>query len=283
MTHKILLFYKYVKIDNPKLWMERERAVWEVLGLKGRMIIAEEGINGTCEGAVENADKYIEHLRSLKKLKEMNIKESEGTGNAFPKISIKVKKEIVSTRFPDHIDPRKQTGKYLQPHDFKKMYDENEDFVVIDMRNDYEIASGYFDKTIDPGLKNSRDLANPEVIEKLKIHQDKKLVTVCTGGVRCEKMSAYLLDQGFKNVYQLHNGMHAFMEKYPGEHFKGALYTFDNRKVMHFGGDREIVGKCADCNVATEDYYDMLGDDGHEVQILLCKDCANVKADRVRA
>lgn len=264
--------------------MERERAVWNVLGLKGRMIVAEEGVNATLEGTNDAIEKYITHLRTDRRFKDLNIKTSVGTGNAFPKVSIKVKSEIVSTKLPVHINPRKKTGKYLQPHDLKKMYDENDDFVVVDMRNDYELASGYFDKTLNIGLENSRDLAKPEVLEKIRIHAaDKKIVTVCTGGVRCEKMSAFLLDQGFKNVYQLHNGMHSFMEKYPGEHFKGALYTFDNRKVMHWGGDREIVGKCFDCEVPTEDYYDLMKDDGHEAQVLLCSDCAAKKGDRVRA
>ena len=256
------------------------RGLCEGLSLTGRILLAEEGINGTLEGTVENIEKFLELFLKDRRFKSIDVKKSRGTGSAFPKLSIKVRDEIVGTRFPKEIDPRKKTGKYLKREELHKWYEEGKDFVVIDMRNSYEIKSGSFEKTVDLGLKNSRDL--PEVIEKLKIYQDKTVVTTCTGGVRCEKMSAYLLDQGFKDVYQLHNGMHGYMEKYPGKNFKGTLYTFDTRKVMDFGGDREIVGICDECSTTTEDYYDTLLPSGEEAQILLCFLCAKEKADQIR-
>ena len=261
MENTILLFYKYTNIEDPKALMEREKAVCNVLGLKGRILIAGEGINGTVEGTKENTKKYIAHILSDKRFKNMNIKESEGTKDlsAFPKLSVKVKNEIVSTKLPKEINPNKKTGKHLDPSELKKWYENNEDFVIVDMRNDYELDSGYFEKTVNDEigfhLNASRDL--PEALEKskLRIHKDKKIVTVCTGGVRCEKMSAYLVNQGFQNVYQLHNGMHAYMEKYPGQDFKGTLFTFDNRMVMDFGGEeREVVGKCVNCDMLSENY-----------------------------
>ncbi len=270
MKYEVLLFYKYTTITDPKALMERERAVCTLLGLTGRIIIAEEGINGTLEGTVEATEKYKAHILSDKRFRSMSIKTSEGTGSAFPRLMIKVRNEIVGTQFPKSIDPRKKTGKYLPPHELKRWYDEGKDFVVVDMRNEYEIASGYFDKTVNPGLRASRNLV--QAVERLRIHQDKTVVTVCTGGVRCEKMSAYLIDQGFKDVHQLHNGMHGFMEMYPGQHFKGTLFTFDNRIVMDFGGDREIVGKCFSCAGTTEEYQNcediMCGS-----KLLICKEC----------
>ena len=274
--YKILLFYRYCNYENPTLIMEREKAVCEVLNLKGRIIIAEEGINGTVEGRLENIEKYKKHLLSDKKLKRMPIKESVGDGKSFPRLSVKVKKEIVSTQLPKNINPNRETGKYLSPDEMKRMYEANEDFVVVDMRNDYELASGYFEKTLNIGLENSRDLQKEEVINKIKLHpavkEGKKIVTVCTGGVRCEKMSAYLLDQGIQNVYQLHNGMHAFMEKYPGKYFKGTLFTFDDRKVMDFGGEREIIGKCFTCKNKTERYENCANQLCHKL-FLVCDDC----------
>lgn len=272
MEQRVLLYYRYCKIEDPKTLMERERAVCEVLGLKGRIIIAHEGMNGTVEGTFDATEKFIEHLRRDKRFRLMDIKTSPGNGQSFPKLSVKVKPEIVATKFPEHINPNKATGKYLPAHELKRMYENNDDFVVIDMRNDYEIESGYFEKTVNPGLVASRDL--PIAMDKLKVYKDKKVVTVCTGGVRCEKMSAYLLDQGFKDVYQLHNGMHTFMEKYPGEHFKGTLYTFDNRKVMDFGGEREVVGECIVCNNRTERYQDCRC--GCKTESLVCDGCKEV-------
>ncbi len=272
MKTRVLLFYKYVTVENPSVVMERERCVCNVLGLKGRIIVANEGINGTVEGSLEETEKYIAHLRSDKRFRDMYIKESIGDGKAFPRLSIKVKPEIVSTKFSSDIDPRKKTGKYLQPHDLKRMYQNNDDFIVIDMRNEFEIASGYFKNTVNPGLTTSRDLAKTDVIEKLKIHRDKKVVTVCTGGVRCEKMSAFLIDQGFTNVHQLHNGMHGYMEKYPGEDFLGTLYTFDDRKVMDFGGDRTVVGRCGTCGTASEKYENCANMKCHD-NFITCSAC----------
>lgn len=279
---RVVLFYKYVTINNAKEMMELHRAVCEVLDLKGRIIIAEEGINGTVEGTFENTEKYITFLKKDKRFKNMDIKLSEGNGNAFPKLSVRVREEIVGTRFPKHIDPRKGTARHILADDLNKMYKNNEDFVVVDMRNDYELASGKFKNTLDIGLKNSRDLVTDEVMNKLKIHKDKKIVTVCTGGVRCEKMAAYLVDQGFTNVNQLYNGIHSYMEKFPGDDWLGTLYTFDQRVTMHFGGDREIIGECLDCKNKTEDYYDIYEDykdkNGNDrkkdTHVLLCTSCA---------
>lgn len=282
-NYKVLLFYKYVTINNAKEMMELHRAVCNVLDLKGRIIIAEEGINGTVEGTYENTRKYIEYIKQDKRLKKMDIKESEGNGNSFPKLSVRIRDEIVGTKFPKHIDPRKNTARHILADDLNKMYENNEDFVVVDMRNNYELASGKFKNTLDIGLKNSRDLTSGEVMNKLRIHKDKKIVTVCTGGVRCEKMSAYLVDQGFTNVNQLYNGIHSYMEKFQGENWLGTLYTFDQRVTMHFGGDREIIGVCIDCNNKTEDYYDIYenyidkkgNDRKKDTHVLLCEACAN--------
>jgi UPF0176 protein len=240
------------------------------LGLTGRILIAKEGINGTVEGTLEQTKKYKEHLLNDPRFRQMGIKTSVGNGSAFPRLTIKVRDEIVATKFPKHINPRERTGKYLPSHELKRMYEENKDFVVLDMRNDYEVAGGHFDKTINLGLKASRDL--PEAIKKLTIHKDTMIVTTCTGGIRCEKMSAYLLDQGFTNVSQLHNGMHDFMQKYPGEHFKGTLFTFDNRITMDFGGNREIVGTCTYCEEKNEKYKNCANTFCNK-KMLVCDNC----------
>lgn len=226
-----------------------------VLGLTGRIIVATEGINGTLEGKVDAIETYKKHILKDVHFKKMKIKESTSAGQSFPKIKVKIKDEIVSTKYPKHIDPLKKTGRYMNAKEVNKMFKKKEEFYVIDMRNDYEIASGHFKNTVntDWDMKASRDL--PKFMEKLKDYKDKKVLTVCTGGVRCEKMSAYLIDQGFKDVSQLHHGIHTYMEKYPGENFKGTLYTFDNRMTMDFGGEkREVVGKCYMCSKKTEKY-----------------------------
>lgn len=254
---KTILFYKYCHIsdENVKILREREISVCKVLNLTGRIIIAKEGINGTLEGTPEATEIYKKHILSDRHFKKMNIKESASSGLSFPKIKVKIKDEIVATKYPSHIDPRVKTGKHINATEVHRMFEKGEDFYVIDMRNDYEIKGGHFKNTVnaDWDMKASRDL--PKLIDKLAQYKNKKVLTVCTGGVRCEKMSAYLLDQGFKDVSQLHNGIHTYMQKFPGENFKGTLYTFDNRMTMDFGGEkREVVGECYACKEKTEKY-----------------------------
>lgn len=254
MEHRIILFYKYVPISEPERLMERERAVCEVLNLTGRMIIANEGINATLEGTGDAIKAYCQHLKKDRRFKRLDIKETEGTGNAFPRLSIKVRSEIVTTNLGPEIDPRKDTGKHLPPRDLKRWFAEGSEFYIIDMRNDYEYDAGHFRGAHKSGMENFKELHG--VAKKYENLKQKKVLTVCTGGVRCEKGSAYLKSQGFTDVYQLEGGIHRYMEEFPGEDFLGTLYTFDGRVTMHFGGDREVVGRCTHCDTLSESYAD---------------------------
>jgi len=272
MNHQVLLFYKYVSIEDPQTAMEQVRALAKKHELLGRCLIAEEGINGTFEGETVNTEAFAEELLQDVRFADMNIKRSVGTGTAFKKLSVRVRDEIVGTRFPAHVDPRKQTGKHITPEELRSWYEQKEDFVVIDMRNEYEYKLGHFKDSINPELENSRDL--PEALPKLEPYKDKKVLTVCTGGIRCEKMSAFLLANGFTDVHQLENGMHGYMEKYPGKDFEGALYTFDERVAMDFGGDRTIVGTCQLCAAPTETYTNCANNLCH-LHFLICTACTS--------
>jgi UPF0176 protein len=253
MEPQILLFYKYVTITNPEEFKKQYVALCERYHLQGRTIIAEEGINGTLEGTKDETEAFVKELLSFDILSDMHIKRSKGTGKAFPRLSVKIRNEIVGTRYPKEVDPTKLTAPHLKPEELRAWYEEDKDFVVVDMRNSYEFEVGHFKKSIDPGMTASREL--PQLIDKIKKETEgKTILTVCTGGVRCEKMSAYLLHEGFKDVYQLDGGMHTYMEKYPGKDFLGTLFTFDNRLVMDFGGDREVIGACKKCGEKTEKY-----------------------------
>jgi UPF0176 protein len=162
------------------------------------------------------------------------------------------------------------TGKHLAPEELRTWYEEDKDFVIVDMRNSYEFQSGHFKKSIDPGMDASREL--PEKLKKLSVYKDTTVLTVCTGGVRCEKMSAYLQHEGFEDVYQLDGGMHSYMEKYPGKDFMGTLFTFDDRLVMDFGGEREVIGKCKRCNTKNEQYQNCANAECNML-FLICNDC----------
>jgi UPF0176 protein len=281
MTHEILLYYKYATIKNPEKFMEEHRVFCEKHCLKGRIIVAHEGINGTIEGLVKDTKAYRKFLNGKKGFKKIHWKSSEGNGEAFRKLSIRVRPEIVSLSLikskDTDVDPRKITGKHLKPEDLKKWFDKGERFTIIDMRNDYEHKVGAFEGSVCPPMANFRDL--PKVMSKLKKFSKDRVLTVCTGGVRCEKASGYLIKNGFKDVYQLDGGIVSFMEKYPTEHFKGALYVFDKRVTMAIDSkkEREIIGVCESCGDKTENFADCTNVDCR-TQLLICESC--VRADK---
>lgn len=268
--HQVLLFYKYVTIENPQEYVVTFRALCEKYNLLGRVLIAEEGINATLEGLTEDTEEFVKEWKEDTRFSDVQIKRSEGNGASFKKLSVKFRHEIVGTKFPKEVDPRVKTAPHISADELHRMYENNEDFVVVDMRNSYEYASGHFENSIDPGMNASREL--PEKIHELDPVKNKKIITVCTGGIRCEKMSGYLQHVGFENVYQLDGGMHTYMEKYPEGHFKGTLFTFDERMTMDFGGKREIIGKCKLCGDTTETYQNCSNAECNML-FLICNEC----------
>lgn len=240
--------------------MRKHRRLCQSLGLTGRIIVAAEGLNGTVEGTRENTEKYVEVLKSDPRFSDIHIKRSVGTGNAFPKLWIRVRDEIVASHLPGTekaIDPREITGKYITPEELHDWIHSDKKFYLVDMRNDYETQVGYFENSVKAPFKNFRDLHSVlPVLESLK---DETIVTICTGGVRCEKASGFLLVNGFRNVYQLYGGIVSYMEKYPNEDFLGKLYVFDGRITMGFNyndSKHVVVGKCSICGTSADTYRD---------------------------
>lgn len=273
MQYQVLLFYRYITIEDPAALAAWVREHAETFGLSGRALIAAEGINATFEGTVENTEAFAAEILSDLRFSDMSIKRSPGDGDTFPKLSVKVREEIVGTRFSkEDADPERKTAPRLSPEELRAWYENEKDFVIVDMRNDCEYRSGHFKDSINPGLENSRDL--PKVIPALESLKDKTVLTVCTGGVRCEKMSAYLMSKGFNDVYQLEDGIHGYMEKYPGKDFLGTLYTFDQRLTMDFGGEREVIGKCYLCDGETENYVNCQNNNCH-LHFLACDSCVD--------
>lgn len=273
-NYEILLYYKYTDLPDAAELTAAHKALCQELGLKGRVIIATEGINGTVEGTIENTAKYRAALTADPRLADINFKRSPGTGEAFPKLSVKLRDEIVSLHLGEaDFSPTQVTGKYISAEELHNWIHSDKEFYIVDMRNDYEHAVGHFAGSILPPLTNFRDL--PEALPKLAHLKDKTVVTVCTGGVRCEKASGYLVNNGFNDVYQLQDGIVTYMEKYPNEDFNGQLYVFDGRVTMGFNLDdpkRVIVGKCAKCDKPCEDYYNCANLNCHK-HIIVCSDC----------
>ena len=274
MTYTIILFYKYTHIKDTEALKEAQLKLCRELELKGRMIIAEEGVNATFEGTNENIEKYVKKLTSDKRFKGIHIKRSEGIGDAFPKLSVKVRPEIVSLRLGEEdLHPGEVTGRRLTPEELHEWFQKNEDFEIVDMRNDYEYKSGHFRGSRLLPMRNFRDL--PKVKDKIEDIKDKKVLAVCTGGVRCEKATGYLKKQGFENIYQLDGGIVSYMEKYPNQDFEGKLYVFDKRITMGFETDspeHKVVGKCDKCG-ATSDMYADCKNKSCANHFIACKDC----------
>ena len=274
MGYKIILFYKYVRIDDPETVAERQREICARLGLTGRCIIASEGINATFEGTTGNIQKYLKELEKDKRFLNIHFKFSLGTGNSFPKLSIKVRKEIVSLHLGScDINPNQVSGKRLSPEKLHAWIKNKKEFHIVDMRNVYEHKVGYFENSILPPMENFRDL--PKVVKQIAHLKNKTILTVCTGGVRCEKASGFLIMQGFTDVYQLDGGIVSYMEKYPNENFQGKLYVFDGRVTMGFYTDdlkHKIVGKCDSCKEQSENYVNCSNPVCHR-HFIICEKC----------
>lgn len=272
--YQILLYYKYVEIQYPKRLFKEQTRLCEKLGLRGRIIVAKEGINGTIEGTIEATEEYIKEMSADPRFSDIQWKRSEGTGEAFRKLSVRVREEIVSMHLHEKdFTPLQVTGKYLQPEELHEWFKKGKEFYIVDMRNDYEQKVGHFENSVLPPLTNFRDL--PSVLPQLSHLKDKTVLTVCTGGVRCEKASGFLVQNGFADVYQLHGGIVSYMEKYPNENFKGKLYVFDGRVLMGFNTDdasHEIVGRCERCEEKSEHFIncDTVGCHRH---FILCEKC----------
>lgn len=272
--YTIILFYKYTSVDDPEKLRDEQRVLCEKLQLRGRIIVAKEGINATLEGTDENIERYLANLLSKSEFKDIHIKKSEGNGNAFPKLSVKVRPEIVATHLLERdIDPNKTTGKYLTAEELHNWFRTGKEFYIVDMRNDFEQAVGMFENSLKSGMGYFRDL--PKVLDSLDHLKNKTILTVCTGGVRCEKASGFLVSNGFEDVYQLYGGIVTYMEKYPGEDFLGSLYVFDNRLVMGFNMDdpeRKILGQCVVCQKPSEHFINCKDGFCHR-HFIVCEEC----------
>lgn len=273
--YTILLYYKYVPIADAEKFRKDQFLLCTELDLKGRIIVSKEGINGTVEGKAENTAKYITAMHADERFTDIDFKESPGNGSAFPRLSVKNRAEIV-TLGTGTASKNFEKGKYVEPSELQGWFDENKDFVVVDMRNEYEHSVGHFENSVRLPVQNFREI--PQAIDALPELQDlknKTVISVCTGGVRCEKATSMLIEKGFKDVRQLHGGMVRYLEKFPGKKFKGSLYVFDNRVVVNYDSpeNHSVVGSCQNCGVASErcvncDYLDCHG------HFIVCEACS---------
>ncbi|KRG08581.1 oxygen-dependent tRNA uridine(34) hydroxylase TrhO [Staphylococcus sp. NAM3COL9] len=244
MDYRVLLYYKYTTLDDSETFATEHLDFCKDLELKGRILVSTEGINGTVSGTVEATNKYMEQLKSDERFKGITFKVDEAEGHAFKKMHVRPREEIVALDLEDDVDPRELTGNYLSPKEFREAL-LADDTIVIDARNDYEYDLGHFRGSVRPDITRFRDL--PDWIKQNKEQfMDKKIVTYCTGGIRCEKFSGYLLKEGFENVGQLEGGIATYGKdpEVKGELWDGKMYVFDERISVEVNQvDKTVVGK----------------------------------------
>ncbi|MGA9289962.1 MAG: rhodanese-related sulfurtransferase [Anaerobacillus sp.] len=242
--YRVLLFYKYVQIENPEEYVEEHLNFCKENNLKGRILIAEEGINGTLSGTIEDTEKYIEMMHADERFADLFFKIDEAAEHPFKKMHVRYRSELVTLRLEDDHSPNEVGGKHLKPAEWREAM-QQDDVIILDTRNDYEYDLGHFRGAIKPDIKNFRDL--PEwVQENLADQKEKKILTYCTGGIRCEKFTGWLVNQGFEDVNQLDGGIVTYGkdEETKGELWDGQCYVFDGRISVPINQkDHVVVGR----------------------------------------
>jgi predicted sulfurtransferase len=267
---KILLYYKYIEIEDPHAVMRWQKKLCTDLGLKGRVLIATEGINGTVGGTAAATQAYIEAMQAHELFHDVVFKSSAGSADDFPKLRIVVRDEIVSLSTPKKLHVS-QTGTHLTPAQAHQlMQDKPANLVILDARNNYESAIGTFKDAITPDIENFRDLPG-YIDQNLEQFKDKQVLMFCTGGVRCELATAYLKEKNIaQDVLQIEGGIHCYAEQFPDGFFRGKNYVFDGRIAMKVNDD--ILSSCYHCKQPCNDYTNCLNAECN-LQYISCAPC----------
>lgn len=266
-------FYRYVHIENPTELSEELFEKWSKLEAFGRIYIAKEGINAQMSIPENNWDIFVEELYANPYFSNVPFKMAvEDDGQSFYKLTIKMKKKIVADGLLDTDFDVTNVGKHLTPEEFNALMDDP-NTVVIDMRNKYESEVGKFENAICPDVETFRE-ALPKAVELAQSHKEKKILLYCTGGIRCEKASAYFKEKGFKDVNQLHGGIINYAneikrKKIPSK-FKGKNFVFDERLGERITDD--ILSKCYQCETASDLQDNCRNVKCHKL-IIQCENC----------
>jgi UPF0176 protein len=222
--------YKFIPITDRKSLQGKIQKHSNKLGLKGTVLISEEGLNFSIAGEHKAIQDFIKFLRSDKRFSEIDIKTTYNDYQPFRKMLVRIKKEIISMGI-DEIDPFTFTGEKITPKELQDKLNNNEDIVLLDTRNEYEVRLGTFEDAVDLNLDSFRDFPNKimSLDQKMK---NKEIVMFCTGGVRCEKASALMLKNGFKNVKQIDGGVIKYFEDTGGSYWNGDCFVFDDRVAL---------------------------------------------------
>lgn len=281
---KIILYYGFAPVEDPvalKLW---QRTLCESLGLKGRILISKHGINGTLGGDMDSLKRYVRATKEFPGFGKIDFKWSDGSGNDFPRLSVKVRRELVAFTKPEEIKVDRtgvvSGGKHLKPAEVNKLVEQRgDDVVFFDGRNAFEAKIGRFRNAVVPDVQTSHDFVREIESGKYDHLKDKPVVTYCTGGIRCEILSAIMLSRGFQEVYQIDGGIVRYGEKFKDKGlWEGSLYVFDGRMNVDFSPDAKTIGECEACGGPTSNFRNC-SNLGCRDLVLLCDSCNAVPAN----
>lgn len=271
----VAALYKFVALDDYHALREPLLDVCLAAGTRGTLLLASEGINGTIAGTAEAVDRVLSYLRSDPRLADLEHKESRDAVMPFYRMKVKLKREIVTMGVAG-VDPNARVGTYVRPQDWNALVDDPE-VLLIDTRNDYECDIGSFRGAIDPRTVNFREF--PDYVRaNLDPGVHKKVAMFCTGGIRCEKASAFMLNEGFEEVYHLQGGILKYLEEVPPQEsaWEGECFVFDNRVAVDHHLEKGRYDQCHGCRhpITEEDKQS-----GHYEAGVCCPHCFGTLTD----
>lgn len=275
---RIILYYKFTPIADPqavKLW---QKALCDSLNLKGRILVAPHGINGTIGGDIDDVKAYIKATKQFTGFKDIVFKWSDGTRDDFPRMNVKVRPEIVAFKAADELRVDESGvvggGTHLKPKQVHELVEKRGDEVVFfDGRNAHEAAIGKFKNAVVPNTHTSQDFIHELDSGKYDDLKDKPIVTYCTGGIRCEILSSLMVNRGFKEVYQIDGGIAKYGEAYGDDGlWEGSLRVFDDRMTIDFSDHAKTIGVCSHCGGPTNNYENCAWANCNDL-VLICLNC----------
>lgn len=284
MIAKVLSYYRFTPLADPEAMRLWQRELGARFGITGRIIVSPQGINAHLGGEVSAAKRYLKATREHPALTGLEVSWAEGTGEEFPRLSVRVRPELVTFGAPDEIEINEAgvvgTGKHLTPKQVHELVSARGDEVVFfDGRNAWEAAVGSFDQAIVTSARTTADFVAELDSGRFDELKDRPIITYCTGGIRCEVLSSLMSNRGFGEVYQIAGGILRYGQEYGDDGlWRGAVRVFDGREVVTFSERAEVVGRCERCAAGTSRHVDcpVAGCKGRS---LLCEACAEAAAE----
>lgn len=266
----VLAYYCFTEVKDPHSFIRAHKKIIQDMDLKCRVYISEEGINGQLSALDTDAKKYMDWLKQQEGFEKTDFKVHIYHENVFPRQTVKYREQLVALDLKVHAD--KSSG-HVSPKKWRDMLESGEDYLILDVRNDYETKIGHFEGAECPPLKTFRDFnCYAEGLKEQKDPKQTKVMMYCTGGIRCELYSEVLREKGFDEVYQLDGGIIKYGLEQEGKHYKGKLFVFDDRLAIPLSEDAEIISSCSFCEQKSDQYYNCANMDCNEL-FLACEAC----------